>query len=353
MNDLLGSLELSRQEERLLILSMSGLGDKEIAAKLDITLGTTRTYWQRIRQKVGGQTRAQLIATLVQQGAKTRLEAKTVENELLVCEIAKRKEAEQTFRAMADAAPIGVFRCSIEGRCNYVNPAWERIAGMDSAEAVGDGWHRVIHPDDAHKLHSQWADCVANRETLVAQIRFRRNDGSIAWVEVITTEMRVDEGLLGYVGTIQDITEARESQERVKSSEERFRAALKVVDEGILLIDQKGRIEALNPSAQRILGVEGIDVVGRLLAEAPWKAIRPDGSEFTSNDWPIFRSIKAEPMRNCEMRIERADGRTVWIRVNSEPIFLSGSKLPGGAVASFIDITADVLRREQFVHLAA
>jgi DNA-binding CsgD family transcriptional regulator len=136
----LTTLGLSRQEEQVLILSISGLADKEVAKELGIALETVRTYWQRIRRKVGGQTRAELVARLVSETAQKEIDEKASENERLVSEIARRKTAEQRFRAITDASPLGIFVTDPQGKCVYSNSAWQTITGSTLIEAREGGW---------------------------------------------------------------------------------------------------------------------------------------------------------------------------------------------------------------------
>lgn len=60
---------LSPREEQILGLATSGLIDKEISRQLGISPNTLRTYWRRIRSKMGDHIRSALVADFVGQGA--------------------------------------------------------------------------------------------------------------------------------------------------------------------------------------------------------------------------------------------------------------------------------------------
>jgi DNA-binding CsgD family transcriptional regulator len=53
---------LSPREAQLLELAAHGLVDKEIAARLQVSVATVRTYWERIRKKLGASNRAEAVA---------------------------------------------------------------------------------------------------------------------------------------------------------------------------------------------------------------------------------------------------------------------------------------------------
>jgi len=60
-----GLSKLSDREKIVLELAATGLADKEIGRDLSISLNTLRTYWSRIRTKLGEGTRASLVAAYV------------------------------------------------------------------------------------------------------------------------------------------------------------------------------------------------------------------------------------------------------------------------------------------------
>jgi DNA-binding CsgD family transcriptional regulator len=61
------TLKLSKREQEIVDLASTGLLDKEIAPRLGITDNTIKTYWKRIRQKLGEGTRPGLVAAYVRQ----------------------------------------------------------------------------------------------------------------------------------------------------------------------------------------------------------------------------------------------------------------------------------------------
>jgi DNA-binding CsgD family transcriptional regulator len=62
-----GGLEkLSPREEQVLALASTGLLDKQIAVQMNVSLNTLRTYWTRIRAKVGEVPRSALAVSYVE-----------------------------------------------------------------------------------------------------------------------------------------------------------------------------------------------------------------------------------------------------------------------------------------------
>src|SRR5438270_5272767 len=118
---------LSDREEQVLLLSTKGLTDKEIARKLNLSIATVNTYWVRIRTKLGGANRAELVAAALHKNAEETLTAKEMENQRLISEVVRRAEAERALRdsqarlqSLIDGTPVVVYVKDLQGRYTLV-----------------------------------------------------------------------------------------------------------------------------------------------------------------------------------------------------------------------------------------
>jgi DNA-binding CsgD family transcriptional regulator len=75
--------ELSPREEQIVDLSCKGLTNEGIAHALGISIGTVNTYWLRIRMKVGGTGRSEVIARIISERAEKALREENVERQSL------------------------------------------------------------------------------------------------------------------------------------------------------------------------------------------------------------------------------------------------------------------------------
>src|SRR5919106_3987908 len=63
-------------------------------------------------------------------------------------------------------------------------------------------------------------------------------------------------------------------------SEERYRAVIAALEEGIVIHEADGTISGCNASACRILGMTESEIVGRSARDPGWRAGREDRSPF-------------------------------------------------------------------------
>jgi len=145
------------------------------------------------------------------------------------------RESEERFRVLADVSPVGIFSSDPNGRCTFVNGRWCEIAGMTSEQAMGDGWINALHPDDRPDVATNWEDAVRRGHSSSAEFRFLRPDGTVTWLVGQSRAQTTPEGkLIGYVGTITDVTNLKRAEEERKKTEAQLRQARKMESLGTL-----------------------------------------------------------------------------------------------------------------------
>jgi PAS domain S-box-containing protein len=120
------------------------------------------------------------------------------------------RQSEQEFRSLSESCPVGIFRTNAHGECTYTNPRYQDICGCSFEETLGDTWLNFVHPEDRASVVDQWSTAIPELEQTDKEIRFVRKDSSIRYCQVqaapiFDTQLE----LLGYVGTLEDITESR------------------------------------------------------------------------------------------------------------------------------------------------
>jgi PAS domain S-box-containing protein len=114
-----------------------------------------------------------------------------------------------------------------DGTLRYANPAWERALGYDPEQAVGAmNVLDHVHPEDLAHVLEETEEALAKGGVVTneAEYRFRRKDGSWRWMQSVGTYLLDDPAVGGVVVTSRDVTEGKEAEERLRESEQRFRA---------------------------------------------------------------------------------------------------------------------------------
>ena len=131
-------------------------------------------------------------------------------------DITERKKVEKAlidsqhlFETLANMSPVGIFRTRADGYTTYVNPRWCEISGLTFEEALGDGWLAAVHPDDKDETGLEWKKRSKKGVTSEAEYRFQKADGTVIWVLGHALPEMDGENIIGYIGTITDITERK------------------------------------------------------------------------------------------------------------------------------------------------
>ncbi|MBU1746733.1 MAG: PAS domain S-box protein, partial [Chloroflexi bacterium] len=176
--------------------------------------------------------------------------------------VAARRESEAHYQALAEISPVGIFRTDAQGATTYVNPRWCEIAGLAASAALGDGWLRAVHPDDRALVTTGWDTAVHKQHISTARYRFRRPDGTIAWVMgQAVPETNAAGQIVGYVGTITDLTERQQAEETLRESEELYRDLVQHSHDLICTHDLDGNLLSVNPAATEISGYTEVELL--------------------------------------------------------------------------------------------
>lgn len=120
------------------------------------------------------------------------------------------RQSEAQFRSLSENSPVGILRMDAQGRCTYTNPCCQAICGYTFEEALGEGWLQFVHPEDREWLMREWLQTLSEQQEFSAEVRYVHQDGTIRFAQMRTSPLcRTSSQLMGYVGTVEDVTERR------------------------------------------------------------------------------------------------------------------------------------------------
>ncbi|HWA12785.1 MAG TPA: PAS domain S-box protein [Burkholderiales bacterium] len=178
--------------------------------------------------------------------------------QVIARDISQRKQAERAFaelqaryRQLVELSPDAIH-IHQEGRLVFVNSACVRLFGAASAEQLlGRSLLDFIHPDQREIVRDRMRYLYEERKSLpgMAQ-RLLRLDGAVVDVEIKAAPFTF-EGRPAVQTVVRDVTERLRAEE----AQRRFRAAMDLSPDIILLIDRAAmRFVDMNDTACRLLG---------------------------------------------------------------------------------------------------
>lgn len=118
------------------------------------------------------------------------------------------EESEGRFRAIFDAAPVGIVECDASGRYIRVNERFCEITGYSDAELSAMTFRDVTHADDLDAEHGALRRLVAGDvERFTMEKRYVSKDGQSRPVRLtVSAVKRPEGGVESFIGIVSDLT---------------------------------------------------------------------------------------------------------------------------------------------------
>lgn len=124
------------------------------------------------------------------------------------------RESEARLQAVANVVPDLLWSNDANGRTDWFNERWLAYTGLTYEQAVGDGWHSVVHPDDLEALRADRERVYEAGQPLRHEHRVRNAGGEYRWFLVQAEPLRDDKGrVIRWFGAATDIHEQRTARE--------------------------------------------------------------------------------------------------------------------------------------------
>jgi len=255
-----------------------------------------------------------------------------------VSDIHERKQAEECLRRSEErlrlavgATGIGIWDVDIvTGEKSWTEETCAILGLPKDVPLVGATFLERVHPEDREEAEARFVTSFPPEGTgydFTCRI-VRADDGEMRWV-VVNGRTIVDEDgrPIRKIGTIQDVTERKRSDEALRASEERLRLALHAARMFAWEEDIASRYVMRSQNSVDLLGI-GSGPLGEFL-----ERVHPDDrwirDDFSSNAvlqgsaWSEFRYLKP-------------DGETIWLASRAE-------RTSGGRI---VGVTYDITERK-------
>ncbi|RJQ40248.1 MAG: PAS domain S-box protein [Nitrospiraceae bacterium] len=245
------------------------------------------------------------------------------------------KENEAKFRSLSEESLAGIVIIQ-DGRFKYLNPAMAGMLGYSREEMLGAATILELVADEDRALVKE--NLLRRQSGEVQTIRYvfraQKKDGSLAYLEVLGSCVPF-EGRPAVMSTVLDITERKLAEEKLRESEESFKAIFDSAMDGILIADVKTlKFLTGNNAICRMLGYSSEEISTLGVTDI-----------HTEKDMPYVmeqfeKLARRELVTANDIPVKRKDGSIFYAEINSSSLTLKGR-------AYLIGIFRDITERKK------
>ncbi|MBW4682446.1 MAG: EAL domain-containing protein [Microcoleus vaginatus WJT46-NPBG5] len=273
-----------------------------------------------------------------------------LENEMLT-----RERAEQRLRLLEsvvvnanDAIVIMDAGCddASDPKIVYVNEAFTQLTGYQPEEIIGKTPNVLRGPNTNPRQIVKIRSALLHRQPVRVELINYRKDGSQYWVELNSVPVTDEQGnLTHWVSVQRNVTERKRMEQALFEEKELAQVTLQSIGDGVITTDASGRIQSLNPVAEKLTGWSSAEAKGLPLTHVFQIVNELTRLPVDNTAETALREDKVVEIMNHSVLIAR-NGHEFAIDHSAAPIHASDGCIIG-AVLVFRDstLTRDMARQ--------
>lgn len=225
-------------------------------------------------------------------------------------------------------------------RPTFVSPAAEALLGYPIARWLNEEsfWIDHIHPDDREKVVAYCRQEIQAGRDHQIEYRMLAADGRIVWLRDRAYVATLENGKRQIRGVLYDITPEKETELKLRESEERFRQMCEIAPVMIWLTDPHGRFLHVNRMLREFWNIDENE-----LFKFGWASkLHPE--DLGDVRQKVQTALTTRSCFTVQARFRNASGEYRVLKINAQPRFSCA-----GAFLGFIGVNVDLTNEIQAI----
>ena len=250
-------------------------------------------------------------------------------------DITERKMMEEIFQTLSLNSPVGMYIVQ-DGEFVFVNH--QLLSYFDTTE---ERWLRTqpmsgVRDEDRIMVRQNAIDMLKGRRTTPYEYAVTTRRGETKWFMETVAPIQY-RGKRAILGNLLDITERKQTEERLQQTQRRFWELVNLLPLGVFEIDNELNIIFANQQAAMMLGYEEADINNISLYALD--ACAPEDRERMKAS--IETIMNGQPLGTAEFTLKRINGTRFPALIHATPIMRDGQ------VAGLRGVITDITERKQ------
>jgi diguanylate cyclase (GGDEF)-like protein/PAS domain S-box-containing protein len=264
------------------------------------------------------------------------------------------RASQQRYDYAISGTNDGIFDWSLASRELYLSPRFEELLGYASGtlhESAGSFMRRV-HPGDRRRTLALLKQHLARGDPFDLELRLRMRDGQYRWFRTRGRSVLGERGKpQRMAGSLADISDRKRAEAQTLEQKERAQVTLASIADAVITVDMAGRVEYMNPVAERLTGWRNDEAHGVALPSI--FSVLDEASGVDVPD-PVARAFR-------DGTTIQSEGNLVLRRRHDDPIAIDYAAAPirdnardiVGVVLVFHDMSRERQYATRLAHLAS
>ncbi len=239
-------------------------------------------------------------------------------------------QPEMLYRALLESTSDFVWAIDRNGRYLFINRRMERLLGISNEEAKNRYFREFASASDNEDLLAKLGR-VFKGETIIHE--YLGHLDNHWYLRTISPMRDASDRIVAAFILSKDITERKQIEEELRSSEEKYRNLVENSKDSIVIVDLKGNVKFANKVTEELTG--HLNRLGMNVIEITPLRYWPKSLEM------LLRAKMGNPIPYFESIIKRKDGSLVPVESGGQAIYKDG-KVTGIQI-----ITRDITERKR------